>query len=247
MSEPIVQVEDLHFAYPDGTRAIDGVSFQVAEGERVALAGPNGAGKSTLLLHLAGALDGTASGRIAVAGIDLSRGSTASGSPPRGRVHQVRRLVGLVFQNPDDQLFCPTVFEDVAFGPRNMRLSEDEVRARVGEALAAVGLAGFERRSPLHLSLGEKKRAAIATVLAMRPRILALDEPTSMLDPRGRREVAALLEGLGGTQIVVTHDLDMVRRLCGRVLVISAGRVVADGPPADVFADRSFLETHGLA
>jgi len=232
-----IQLEDVSFTYPDGRQALAGVSLRISPGQRVALAGPNGAGKSTLLMLLAGVVEGRLRGRLSVGGLAVEK----------RHLPAIRRKLGLVFQDPDDQLFCPTVFEDVAFGPRNLKLGEEEVRLRVESALSAVGLEGFGRRSPFHLSLGEKKRAAIATVLSMRPRILALDEPTSMLDPRGRREVAALLQRLGGTQIVVTHDLDIVRRLCGRVLVLSAGRLVADGPPADVLADESFLQAHGLA
>ena len=237
MSEMLVQVENLSFAYPDGTRALDGVSFTVAAGERVALAGPNGAGKSTLLLALSGMLHEGTDGSIRVAGLLVEKANLG----------RIRQKLGLVFQNPDDQLFCPTVLDDVAFGPRNMRLPAEEVARRAAAALAAVGLAGFERRSPFHLSLGEKKRAAIATVLSMQPAILALDEPTSMLDPRGRKDVARLLRRLGGTQIIVTHDLPMIADLCHRVVVLSRGRVVADAPPAEALADPAFLELHGLA
>jgi energy-coupling factor transporter ATP-binding protein EcfA2 len=237
MSDELIRVQDLSFTYPDGTRALESVSFTIACGEKVALAGPNGAGKSTLLLLLCGVLHEHWEGSVEVCGLSLRKGDLRS----------IRRRLGLVFQNPDDQLFCPTVFDDVAFGPRNMRLSAEEVAGRVQAALSAVGLAGFERRSPFHLSLGEKRRAAIATVLSMRPEILVLDEPTSMLDPRSRRELIALLKGLGGTQITVAHDLGMIADVCDRVIVLSRGKVVADGDPASVLGKASFLEAHGLA
>ncbi|MCG3178903.1 MAG: Energy-coupling factor transporter ATP-binding protein EcfA3 [Phycisphaerae bacterium] len=233
--EPLIDIRDLTFSYPDGTRALSGLTVSIHAGQRVGLVGPNGAGKSTLLLHLGGMLSGTGSIRVA-------------GSPmDRSHLRAIRAAVGLVFQNPDDQLFCPTVAEDLAFGPRNMKLDEHEVRHRVTAALAAVGLADRGGKSPFHLSFGERKRAAIATVLTMRPQAIVLDEPTSNLDPRGRREIIALLERLGGTQVVATHDLELVRQLCGRVLVLSGGRLVADGPPGEVLADESFLLAHGLA
>jgi len=231
---PAIQIDQLSYAYPNGARALDGVTCAVAADEKVGLVGANGAGKSTLLLHLNGVLDGSA--RVRIHGLTVERGNLGA----------VRRMVGMVFQNPDDQLFCPTVAQDVAFGPRNMRLAEAEVAARVERALASVGLAGFGPRNPFHLSLGEKKRAAIATVLSMEPQILVLDEPTANLDPRGRREIAQLLESLGGTQIVATHDLEMVRRLCSRVIVLDRGRIVADGDPDVLLTDEPFLKSTGL-
>ncbi len=237
MSEPLIQVENLSFAYPDGTQALEGVSFTVAAGERVALAGANGAGKSTLLLLLAGMLQDGVDGAVHVLGLPLAKPN----------LRRIRQALGLVFQNPDDQLVCPTVYDDVAFGPRHMHLSEDEVARRTTAALAAVGLSGFDRRSSFHLSLGERKRAAIATVLSMQPGILALDEPTSMLDPRGRKDIARLLRSLGGTQVIVTHDLPMIDELCSRVVVLSHGRVAADGAPGAILGDLAFLEAHGLA
>jgi cobalt/nickel transport system ATP-binding protein len=236
MDEPVIQVENLSYAYPDGTRALEGISFAVPPGEKTALLGANGAGKSTLLMLLSGVLHEGFTGRVRILGLEAGRNN----------LRQIRRRLGLVFQNPDDQLFCPTIRDDVSFGPRNMKVPEADVSVRVAGALAAVGLPGFERRSSFHLSLGEKKRAAIATVLAMRPEILALDEPTSMLDPRGRREVTALLQTLGGTQLIVTHDLDMIAGLCDRALVLSGGRLVADGAAGDILADKALLETHGL-
>lgn len=232
---PVLSVRDLAYRYPDGQPALEGITFDVSAGERLGVLGANGAGKSTLLLHLNGVLEGD--GHVRVAGLPLEKRNLKA----------VRRLVGLVFQNPDDQLFCPTVYEDVAFGPRHMDLPEPEVRARVAEALAEVGMAGFEKRSAFHMSFGEKKRVAIATVLAMKPAVLALDEPTSNLDPRGRRELAALLRSLGGTQIIVTHDLDFARAHCTRALVLSHGRKVADGRTGEVLGDETLMGEHGLS
>lgn len=229
-----LELNALSYSYPDGTPALKEVSFRVAAGERVALVGANGAGKSTLLLHFNGII---ASNTVRVAGLAVTAGNLKA----------VRQKVGLVFQNPDDQLFCPTVFEDVAFGPRNLGLGEDEVARRVSESLAQVGLEGFERRSAFHLSIGEKRRAALATVLALRPDVLVLDEPTAHLDPRGRRELAGLLERVGGTQLVATHDLELARRLCGRTVVLKGGRVTADGTTETLLGDEELLKTHDLA
>jgi len=234
-SRVVLSLRGLSYRYPDGTAALKDVSLDLREGERLALMGPNGAGKSTLLLHLNALLDGE--GKLEVDGISLSKTTVGA----------IRQKVGLVFQNPDDQLFCPTVFEDVGFGPRNMGLSDTEVEHRVSGSLKAVGLDGFERRNPAHLSNGEKKRAAIATVHAMRPLVFALDEPTGNLDARGRRGVLELLLGLGGAQIIVTHDLELVRALCSRVLVMEGGRFVAEGPVPDILADPVKLKVWGLA
>jgi cobalt/nickel transport system ATP-binding protein len=199
--------------------------------------GANGAGKSTLLLVLCGVLHGHTTGSVEMFGLPLQQHN----------LRHIRQKLGVIFQDPDDQLFCPTVSDDVAFGPRNMRLPQDEVAARTRAALAAVGLTGFERRSPFHLSLGEKRRAAIATVISMRPEVLVLDEPTSLLDVRGRREVIGLLKQLSGTQIIVTHDLALIANLCNRAIVLSEGTLVADRPAGEVLADEAFLHTHGLA
>jgi cobalt/nickel transport system ATP-binding protein len=232
---PLLAARGLSYRYPDGTAALEEVSFTLSPGERLAIVGPNGAGKSTLLLHLIGLLEGT--GEVEVAGNVLSRST----------MRTIRQQVGLVFQNPDDQLFCPTVFEDVAFGPRNLGLDEPEVELRVGEALRAVGLEGFGPRNPAHLSIGEKKRAAIATVCSMRPLLYLLDEPTSSLDARGRRDLLALLRRLREAQVIVTHDLELVRCLCSRVLVMGEGTVLAEGPLPGVLSDRTRLESWGVA
>jgi cobalt/nickel transport system ATP-binding protein len=234
MNDAALEVRDLRYAYPDGTAALNGVTFTISPGETVGLIGANGAGKSTLLLHLNGLLFGH--GEVHVFGMQVNRRN----------LHRIRHHVGFVFQNPDDQLFCPTLFEDVAFGPRNMGLPESQVKERVTEALEKAGLAGFEQKNGFHLSLGQKKRAALATVLSMRPELLILDEPTSNLDPRGRRELLALLANTGATKLIATHDLDLVRRTCGRVLFVHRGRLVADGEPGTILADAAFLEANGL-
>ncbi len=235
MNDIAVQLTDVRYAYPDGTVALRGVSFAVARGERMALLGANGSGKSTLLLHLNGILENH--GGVSIFGIEVGKAT----------LKEARKRVGLVFQNPDDQLFSPTVFDDVAFGPHNMGLRGDDLCERVRESLAAVGLSGYEERSAFHLSVGEKKRISIATVLAMRPEILVLDEPTSNLDPRRRREILALLHELGGTQIIATHDLDFAGKLCHRAVVLERGEVVAQGPVGDIVCDAPLLERYGLS
>jgi cobalt/nickel transport system ATP-binding protein len=232
---PQIEFRDAAVRYPDGTEALVSVSLAVGRGERVALIGANGAGKSTLLLLLAGVLS-AAAGEVRVEGVVSSKAT----------LRDLRRKVGLVFQNPDDQLFCPTVGADVAFGPGNMRLGRDEIARRVTDALAAVGLAGFGDRAPFHLSVGEKKRAALATVLAMQPPVIALDEPSAGLDPRGRRELLALLNTLPQTMLVATHDLDFAAQLCPRAVLLSRGRVEADGAAA-ILRDHALLERHGMA
>ncbi len=229
-----IEVSDLKFSYPDGHVALRGVSFHIAPGEKVALVGPNGAGKSTLLLHLNGLLRGE--GRITVCGLSLTTENLA----------RVRRMVGLVFQNPEDQLFSPTVFDDVAYGPIYQGLEEAEVRQRVAQALEAVGMSHYAERVSHHLSIGEKKRVAIASVLSMQPEVLVLDEPTAGLDPRARRTLIRLLRNLDMTMLISTHDLAMVRELLPRTLVMDEGRIIADGPTQEILADRSLLESHGL-
>lgn len=229
-----IGITNLHFAYPDGVQALRGVDLTITAGEKVALLGPNGAGKTTLLLHLNGILRGK--GEIHIMGERLNS---------RNLKH-LRAQVGLVFENPDDQLFSPTVFDDVAFGPLYMGLPKDEVLERVRLALEQVGMAGFEERLPHHLSLGQKKRIAIATVLSMSPAILALDEPFSSLDPSARRELMRLLQRLPQTMIVSTHHISIIRHLFPRTVVMDDGRVVADGETEAILTDAALLEAHGL-
>jgi cobalt/nickel transport system ATP-binding protein len=238
-----IEVEHLSFSYPDGKPALADISLHIAPGEKVALVGPNGAGKSTLVLHLNGILPApmpqawmAGQGRVTVCGLVV-------GEKTLGRV---RAAVGLVFQNPDDQLFSPTVYEDVAFGPLYQGLEPDDVAARVTTALAAVSMQSYSRRISHHLSVGEKKRIAIATVLSMNPEVLVLDEPTSGLDPRARRSLIHLLRDLPMTMLVSSHDLAMVREILPRMVIMDEGRIVADGPTEQLMKDRELLEAHGL-
>ena len=235
MTTPALQVRDLTFRYPDGHQALDGLSLEVAGGERVAVLGPNGAGKTTLALHCNG-LHTPRSGSVAVDGLPVDDANLA----------EVRRRVGLVFQDPDDQLFLGTVREDVAFGPANAGLRKAELEAVVDRALDAVGMRHTKAKAPHHLSGGERRRVAIATVLSMSPSLLVLDEPTSHLDPLAQRELTDLLRGLEVTQVVVTHDLPFALALCPRAVVVDQGRVVADGATADLLADVDLLEAHRL-
>lgn len=229
-----IEVRSLRFAYPDGYLALRGVDLHISPGEKVALVGPNGAGKSTLILHLNGILRGE--GDVRVCGLPVQDENLG----------KIRASVGLVFQDPDDQLFSPSVGEDVAFGPMYMGLAEADVGRRVDQALAAVGMPGSAERVPHHLSGGEKKRIAIATVLAMEPEILVLDEPTAGLDPRGRRGLIRLLAELPQTMLVSTHDLRMVEELFPRTVVLDQGQIVADQATADLMADTAMLAAHGL-
>jgi cobalt/nickel transport system ATP-binding protein len=231
---PAIEFHSLSFTYPDGRRALDDISLIIREGEKVALVGPNGAGKSTLLLHLNGILKGQ--GAVRVMGAEVGDGNLGV----------IRSRVGLVFQHPDDQLFSPTVLEDIVFGPLYMGLDEEQVRRRASWALDQVGMEGFETRVSHHLSLGEKKRVAIATVLAMRPAILALDEPSGGLDPRTRRELIHLLAALPQTMLVATHDMRLVDELLPRTIILDEGRLVADGQTAKLLEDAELLERHGL-
>ncbi len=228
-------VDDLSFAYPNGQHVLDRFALTVETGERVALLGPNGAGKTTFALHINGVLE-LQNGSITVNQMTLTEDNLT----------EIRRRVGMVFQNADDQLFMPSVREDVAFGPANLKLSRDEQDQRVTEALAAVDASELADRTPHHLSGGEKRRVAIATVLAMRPDLLVLDEPTSGLDPAGRRELTNLLVSLDLTQLIITHDLPLALELCPRAVIISGGTVVADGATTDLLADTELLHRHRL-
>lgn len=238
MTTPALVVEKLAYRYPDGTVALCDVGFQIAAGECVGLLGPNGSGKSTLLLHLNGILPDKPGG----AGTVSVQGELIA----TANLEAVRRQVGLMFQDPDDQLFCATVEEDVAFGPSQLGLSKEVVAERVRRALAQVGLAGYERRTPDHLSQGEKRRACLAGVLACEPSILVLDEPTSGLDPRGRREFMALLREVPATKLIATHDLEMVVEMCPRSIILDGGKVVADGSTMELLDNEELMLAHGL-
>ncbi|GAB3138691.1 ABC transporter ATP-binding protein [Micromonospora sonneratiae] len=237
VESPSLDVRGVHFAYPDGRVALHGVDLTVPRGGRVALLGPNGAGKTTLVLHLNGILT-PVTGTIEVGGLTIDR--------DRGRLAEIRRRVGIVFQDPDDQLFLPTVAEDVAFGPANLGLRGAELAVRVDEALAAVGMSEHRDRAPHHLSFGQRRRVAVATVLAMHPEILVLDEPSSNLDPAARRELAGILRGLPVTLLMVTHDLPYALELCDRAVILDQGRIVADGSTIDLLTDDVLLARHRL-
>ena len=235
MSHHYLRFDDVHYRYPNGYEALCGVSFCITHGEKVALVGANGAGKSTLLLHTNGLLI-PSQGEVVMGGIKLTRRT----------LPLVRQSVGLVFQDSDNQLFMPTVEEDVAFGPANMRLEPEEIRRRVTEALDAVGALHLRGASPFRLSGGQKKRVAIATVLSMEPSVLVMDEPTSNLDPRARRQIIDLIRRFGHTTLIATHDMEMVLDLCDRTIVMKQGRIVADGSTRHVFGDLALLEECGL-
>ena len=232
-----LEISNLSFSYPDGRQALGGVTFSLRAGEKVAILGPNGAGKSTLLLHLNGLLHGN--GDVSVMGHRVVEDDKET-------LGLIRSLVGLVFQDPDDQLFSPTVYDDVAFGPIYMGLPQDEIDDRVLHSLSLVGLDGYADRMPFHLSGGEKKRAAIATVLSMNPQVLVLDEPSAGLDPRARRGLITLLDRLDQTILVTTHDLHMVKEILPRSIIMDGGAVVADGPTEEILSDQALLESHGL-
>ena len=252
---PAVRVRGLEYSYPDGKEALRGVSLDVWEGETVALVGPNGAGKSTLLLHLNGLLPGKprdpviASSRAWPAGKNGKRMPQRVDRRPRGvaqNAARVRRKVGLLFQDPDDQLFRTTVIEDVAFGPLNLGSNKIEARALALECLARVEMEHAADRPPHHLSFGERKRVCLAGVLACRPSVLVLDEPTANLDPRGRRRFIELIRGLPSTKLIATHDLEMVLETCTRTILLDGGQVVADGPSREILGDVALVEAHGL-
>jgi cobalt/nickel transport system ATP-binding protein len=235
MSHHIVEAIDLEYSYPDATVALSGVSFRITHGESVAIVGANGAGKSTLLAHLAG--------------VTLpDRGIIRIGDYPVNRqtIPHIRRSVGMVFQNPDDQLFMPTVYDDVAFGPLNLGFPPDEVKQRVANALSIVGASDLAKRPPYKLSGGQKRAVAIATVLSMTPDILIMDEPSAGLDPRARRHLIELLVSFKHTKIIATHDLDLVLEVCARTIILSQGKVAADASTEGIFRDASLLERHGL-
>ncbi len=235
MNDYAVRITRLTYSYPDGTRALESIDLDVRVGERMALVGPSGAGKSTLLLHLNGVLAG--SGRIRIMDKSLSKSN----------LREIRRQVGLVFQDPNDMLFCPTVYEDIAFGPLNLAVPHHEIQARVERALLNVGLnQSVGNRSSHHLSLGERKRVSLASVLTMEPSILALDEPTSNLDPRNRRHLIGLISGLQATLMIATHDLELVLELCSRTVLMDRGKIWADGPTRDLLANASLMDEHGL-
>jgi cobalt/nickel transport system ATP-binding protein len=235
LSDKAVEIKGLSYTYPDGQCGLKDIDLAIYCGESVALIGPNGAGKSTLLLHLNGILRGNTAIRVQGLPVDDKN------------IREIRKKVGMVFQDPEDQLFSLNVFEDVAFGPVNMGYTEEAVGRRVKQALQKVGMRGYEKRSSHHLSIGEKKRIAIATVLSLDPQILALDEPTSSLDPRGKWALIDLLKKLPVTMIIASHDLDLVRCLCARTVIMDSGRIVADGDTDVLLSNDALLRTHGLA
>ncbi|MFQ6050475.1 MAG: energy-coupling factor ABC transporter ATP-binding protein [Candidatus Hydrothermarchaeota archaeon] len=234
MPRKMVEIKDLSYIYPDGTEALRGINLEIFEGESVGLIGPNGAGKSTLILHLNGILRSN-NGEVRVMDMDMEKD-----------IKEIRSKIGLVFQDPDDQLFSPSVFDDVAFGPINMGFSKKEVEKRVNMALSQVNMLGYEERSPHHLSYGEKKRIAIATVLSMNPEILVLDEPTSNIDPRSRKGLIKLLRSFNITKIIASHDMDLVAEVCDKAVLLYNGKIVANGPVEEILTDIDLLESHGL-
>ncbi len=235
MSHHIVEFRDVHYRYPDGTAALNGLSVRITHGESVGIVGANGAGKSTFLMHTNGFLL-PQKGSITIGDLDLNKHSC----------HEVRKMVGLIFQNPDDQLFMPTVFEDVAFGPLNLGLSAERVSRCVEDALETVAALDLRNKPPHHLSGGQKSAVAIAAVLAMQPDILVMDEPASHLDPKSRRALINLLRHFHHTKIIASHDLDLILDVCERCVIMKGGRVVADGHAEEILADRQLLEENNL-
>lgn len=232
MDQPIIKIRDLHYQYPDGTQALKGISLEIARGDAIAVIGGNGAGKSTLLMHLNGTLT-PQKGRIGISGIEVTQDT----------LKHIRQKVGMVFQNPDDQLFMPTVSDDVAFGPVNMGLSGEDVENRVQEALKEVDAWEIRNKAPHHLSGGEKRSVSIATILAMKPDILAMDEPASGLDPQSRRNLINLLNNFPHTKIIATHDLDMALDVCSRCIILKKGEIAAIGDTASLFRDQELLRS----
>lgn len=235
MSHHITEARDLFYSYPDGHQAVNGISFRIHHGESVGVIGANGAGKSTLLMLLTGILR-PAKGEVVIGEVRLTKDT----------LNMIRQRLGMVFQNPDDQLFMTTVHDDVAFGPRNLKIDEPQVEQRVVSALEQVGILHLKDRAPFHLSAGEKRAAAIATVLSMTPDILILDEPTSSLDPKSRRRLMNILSSFEHTKIITSHDLAMVLELCKRTIIIKEGRIISDGPTKDILTDRKLMEEAGL-
>jgi cobalt/nickel transport system ATP-binding protein len=229
----MIEVDALRYTYPDGTVALDGIGFTLEAGSKTALLGPNGAGKSTLIRLLNGTISGA--GRIVIDQIEISKKNRS----------QLHKKVGVVFQNPDDQLFCPTIFEDVAFGPVNLGLTQDDIAHRVRQALAAVGLEGFENRSSFHISFGERKSASIATVVAMQPKIYIFDEPSSNLDPFHRRKIIQFIRKLNCTLLIATHDLDLVLDTCQQILLLNQGKLITSGN-LDLLKDEKLLKQNKL-
>ena len=237
-STPSLLIENLAFAYPDGNQALFGVNLRIEKGERVALLGPNGAGKTTLVMHMNG-IHPTAHGSVHIAGQLVD-------AKDKDSIKLIRSKVGIVFQDPDDQLFMPTVGEDIAFGPFNMGKRGAELDAIVDEALHLVGMSDFKDRPPHHLSFGQRRRVAVATVLAMKPEILVLDEPSSNLDPASRRELADILRSLDITMVMVTHDLPYAYELCERSVILSGGVIVADGKTSEILKNDELLKANRL-
>jgi len=236
--KPSLLIQDLAFAYPDGNQALFGVNLIIQKGERVALLGPNGAGKTTLVMHMNG-IHSTSQGRVEVAGVLVD-------SKNKESIKQIRSKVGVVFQDPDDQLFMPTVGEDVAFGPYNMGIRGDQLESVVTDALTKVGMIDFKDRPPHHLSFGQRRRVAVATVLAMQPEILVLDEPSSNLDPASRRELGDILRSLDITMLMVTHDIPYALELCERSVILSGGIIVADDTTRKILSDENLLKSNRL-
>ncbi len=234
-AQVMIEADEVCFTYPDGHEVLKGLSCKIHQGEKVALIGPNGAGKSTFMSHLNG-VELATSGRIMIGGLEVGKEN----------LKEIRRKVGIVFQDPDDQLFCPTVFDDVAFGPLNLGLPREEIEARVEEALSVVGLKGFEERSSFHLSFGERKRLALATVLSYQPDILVFDEPSTNMDPLNRRNLITWLKESDKTVLLCTHDLDIALEVCSRCLLLVDGRIAADGPAAEILYNRRLLEENKL-